>query len=80
MYALECDINYKTELPIPDISHRFTNISNSNKQNIIIIKDQFRDPTFRYRGYNIIQTMRNNEKYNLNCFLVSELDVLYFII
>lgn len=80
MYALECDINYKTELPIPDISHRFTNISNSNKQNIIIIKDQFRDPTFRYRGYNIIQTMRNNEKYNLNCFLVSELDVLYDIL
>ena len=77
MYILECDKRFNKKLPIPDFYSRFSSISQSDKPNIIIIKEQFDDPTFRYRGYNIIQTMKNNCKYNLNCFLVRELSELY---
>ncbi len=79
MYILECDKRFNKKLPIPDFYSRFSSISQSDKPNIIIIKEQFDDPTFRYRGYNIIQTMKNNCKYNLNCFLVRELSELYNI-
>ena len=79
MYILDCDKKFNKELPIPDFYSRFSSISKSNKPNIIIIKEQFDDASFRYRGYNIIQTMKNNSKYNVNCFLVSELNELYNI-
>ena len=80
MYILECDKKFNKKLPIPDFYSRFSNISQSNKSNIIIIKEQFDDPTFRYRGYNIVQTMKNNNKYNINYFLVSELNEIYNIL
>ena len=80
MYILDCDKKFSKKLPIPDFYSRFSRISQSNKYNIIIIKDQFNDPTFRYRGYNIVQTMKNNSKYTIDCFLVRELNELYKII
>ena len=80
MYILDCDKKFNKKLPIPDFYSRFSSISQSSKPNIIVIKEQFDDPTFRYRGYNIIQTMKNNSKYNINCFLVRELSELYNIV
>lgn len=77
MYDLKCTEKFDQELPITDVFSRCQSISNTNKMNIIIIKNQFRDPTFRYRGYNIVQTMENNEKYNVNYFLDTELKFIY---
>jgi glycosyltransferase involved in cell wall biosynthesis len=77
MYDLKCDEEFNPELPIPDVFSRCLSVSNSTKKNIIILRDQFMDPTFRYRGYNIAQSMENNEKYNVNYFLICELDFLY---
>lgn len=77
MYVLECDKKFNSKLSIPDISLRYSNIFHSDKINVVIIKEQFNDPTFRYRGYNIIQSMEENKRYNLNCFRVNELNVLY---
>lgn len=80
MYVLECNEKYAKKLPISSISNRFSSVVQSDKKNIIIVKEQFDDPTFRYRGYNMVQTMENNQKYNLNYFLVEELELLYDIL
>lgn len=80
MYDFECEKEYDLELDMPDFSSRYLSLLQSEKRNIIIIKDQFEHSTFRYRGYNIAQTMRNNERYNVVCFLVDELHVLYELI
>lgn len=80
MYVLECNEKYANKLPIPNISSRYSSLSQSDKKNIIIVKEQFNDPTFRYRGYNMVQTMEGNEKYNVNYFLVRELELLYDVI
>ena len=80
MYEFKCDNKYNKKLHIPDFSSRYYNIFNSTKKNIIIIKDEFDQSTFRYRGYNVIQSMKDNKKYNLDCFLYKELFTLYDIL
>ena len=80
MYDLKCDEKFNSKLDISNVSLRYLSVTNTNKKNIIIIKEQFDDPTFRYRGYNIVQTMKNNQKYNFNYFLVSEINELYNIL
>lgn len=77
MYNIKCTKKFKLDLNIPNFSNRYYDFLNSDKKNIIIIKDLFDNSTFRYRGYNIIQTMENNQKYHINCFLVNEIHVLY---
>lgn len=77
MYDFKCDKKFDLELNVPDFSTRYSELLHSTKKNIIIIKDKFDHSTFRYRGYNVIQTMKNNEKYNVVCFLVEELHLLY---
>ena len=77
MYSFECNKNYNIDLTIPDFYFRFSNILNNNKKNVIILKDEFEHSTFRYRGYNVIQSMQNNEKYNVECFLFEEIFGLY---
>ena len=79
MYVFNCNEKYPKKFPVSNLSSRYSSISQSDKRNIIIIKDLFNDPTFRYRGYNMVQAMRNNEKYNVTYFLVRELDMLYDI-
>ena len=80
MYDLKYEKKFKTGLNFPDFFYRYSNLLNSDKINIIIIKDKFDQSTFRYRGYNVIQTMKNNKKYNVNCFLYKELGELYSIL
>ncbi len=77
MYDLKCDKEFNEKLDIPDFLERYLSLLHSDKKNIIIIKETFSDPTFRYRGYNVFQSMRNNGKYNVNCFLVEELHYIY---
>lgn len=80
MYIFECDKEYDIKLNMPDFNYRYSNILNSNKKNIIIIKEKFEHSTFRYRGYNVIQSMKNNKKYNVDSFLISEINALYKIL
>ncbi len=80
MYDLKYEKKFKTELNIPDFFNRYSNLLNSEKINIIIIKNEFDQSTFRYRAYNVIQTMKDNKKYNVNCFLYEELNELYSIL
>ena len=80
MYNFKCNKKFKNDLNIPDISYRYSSIVGSDKKNIIFIKDHFDNTTFRYRAYNIIQSMKNNSKYNFSCFRVDETHILYDIL
>ena len=80
MYDLKYEKEFKMDLDIPDFFYRYLDLLNSDKINIIIIKDVFEPSTFRYRGYNVIQTMKDNEKYNVHCFIYEELNELYSIL
>ena len=80
MYDLNYEKDFKMELDIPDFFYRYSNLLNSDRINIIIIKDEFDQSTFRYRAYNVIQTMKDNNKYNVHCFLYEELNELYSIL
>ena len=76
MYNISCDKKYNKYLNINNIDKRISNIINSNKNNIIYIKDIFDNSTFRYRTYNIIQALDKPKQYHINCFLVEELQLL----
>lgn len=80
MYILEYEKNFQMGLNIPNFFYRYSKLLNSKKYNIIIVKDKFDQSTFRYRGYNIIQSMKNNKKYHVDCFLYEELNELYPIL
>lgn len=80
MYTLKCEKEFDNQLNIPDFSIRYYNIINSNKKNVIYIKDVFDNSTFRYRTYNVIEAMENSDKYYVTCFLVRELYSIYNIL
>ena len=80
MYNIKCEQDYKMELNMPDLSLRYSKIINSNKKNAVYIKDVFDNSTFRYRTYNVIQSMENSNKYTVSAFLVRELYMLYEIV
>ena len=80
MYKLKCEKDFDIQLNIPEFSTRYYNLVNSNKKNIIYIKDVFDNSTFRYRTYNVMEAMQNNSKYSVNCFLVKELYSIYDLI
>lgn len=77
MYKIKCNKEFDIQLDIPEFSVRYHNIMNSNKKNIIYIKDVFDNSTFRYRTYNVIEAMENNSKYHVTCFLIKELYSIY---
>lgn len=81
MYKLECRKKYTLKLNIPDYIVRFNKLvlENSNN-NIIYIKEEFDNSTFRYRCYNFIQAMKSSKKYRIECFLSSEIPSLLKII
>lgn len=80
MYNFKCNKKFKMDLKIPDISYRYSSIVGSDKKNIVFIKDHFDNTTFRYRAYNVMQSMKDNPKYNFSCFRVDETYVLYDIL
>lgn len=80
MYNLKCKKEFDMQLNIPDFSKRYFDLFNSEKKNVIYIKDVFDNSTFRYRTYNVMEAMKNNEKYHVTCFLVKELYSIYNLI
>ena len=66
MYTLKCKKDFDMQLEIPDFSTRYSEILQSKKKNIIYIKDVFDNSTFRYRTYNVMESMKNNEKYSIS--------------
>ena len=74
MYILNYEKNFKLNLPIAKFPKRYEQLQKSDKQNIIYIKEDFEHMTFRYRAYNIMETMKKNNNYEVNCFLVEELE------
>lgn len=80
MYNIKCDKTYKMNLNMPELSLRYSKIINSDKKNVAYIKDVFDNSTFRYRAYNVIQTMNSSDKYTVSAFLVREIYLLYDII
>lgn len=77
MYALKCEKEFDMQLDIPDFSIRYSKLLNSNKKNVVYIKDVFDHSTFRYRTYNVMEAMENNSIYLVTCFLVKELYSIY---
>lgn len=74
MYKIEHLKKYPLNLNIPNFNIRFENLNkNKSKKNIIYIKEAFDNSTFRYRCYNFMQAMENSKKYNIVCFLSSEI-------
>lgn len=80
MYNIKNNKEFDNQLNISEFSVRYHNIINSNKKNIIYIKDVFDNSTFRYRTYNVIESMANSEKYHVTCFLIKELYSIYNIL
>lgn len=80
MYNIKCNEKYDFELKIECFNDRYVKIKNSNKINVVYIKDVFDNSTFRYRTYNVIETMDKSKKYCVSCFLVEELNDIYDII
>lgn len=80
MYNLKCKKKFDMQLNIPNFSKRYLDLFNSEKKNVIYIKDVFDNSTFRYRTYNVMESMKNNKKYHVTCFLVTELYSIYNLI
>ena len=80
MYTLNYKKDFEMKLPIPKFSERYEKILKSEKQDIVYIKEEFDHSTFRYRTYNVIESMENNDKYNVTCFLVEELENIIHLI
>lgn len=80
MYFIKCEQEYDVQLDIPSFSVRYSGLINSNKKNIIYIKDVFDNSTFRYRTYNVMEAMSSSTKYFVTCFLISELYSIYDIL
>ena len=68
------------DLELPELSTRYTNLLNSIKKNVVYIKEVFDNSTFRYRTYNILESMERNKKYFVTAFLVRELHFLYKLV
>ena len=80
MYALKCKEEFDMQLEVPEFSIRYSNILQSKQKNIIYVKDVFDNSTFRYRTYNVMESLKNSEKYYVTCFLISELYSIYNIL
>ena len=80
MYNIKCDKKYDYDLKVDSFNDRYFKILNSKKKNVIYIKEVFDNSTFRYRAYNVIETMDLSNNYCVSCFLVDELKKIYNII
>lgn len=80
MYSINCKQEFDMQLDIPSFSVRYSNLINSHKKNIIYIKDVFDNSTFRYRTYNVMESMNDSDKYFVTCFLISELYSIYDVL
>ena len=80
MYKYKCNKEYEMNLNLPDFSQRYSELLNSNKKNVIYIKDVFDNSTFRYRTYNVLETMSISDNYLVETFLVDEIKYLYNIL
>lgn len=80
MYKYKCEKEYKMNLELPNFFDRYSNIIESNKKNVVHIKDVFDNSTFRYRTYNVLETMEKSKKYFVTAFLVEEINYLYNIL
>ena len=77
MYKYKCEKKYKMNLELPNFFDRYSSIIESNKKNVVYIKDVFDNSTFRYRTYNVLETMEKSKKYLVTAFLIEELSYLY---
>ena len=80
MYSIKCKEEFDMQLDISSFSLRYSDLVNSNKKNIIYIKDVFDNSTFRYRTYNVMEAMKISDKYFVTCFLISELYSIYDVL
>jgi len=80
MYSIKCNQEFDMQLDIPNFSIRYSGLINSNKKNIIYIKDVFDNSTFRYRTYNVMESMKDSDKYYVTCFLINELYSIYDVL
>ena len=80
MYKISTDKRYEKFLNTPSFSERYSSLLNSNKKNVIYIKEEFEPSTFRYRAYNVEETFRDSKKYYVSYFLTSEIPNLYELI
>ena len=77
MYNIVCDKKYPKELDVKSLSLRINDLFDSNRKKVVYIKNEFDVTTFRYRAYNVIQSLENSNKYLATCFLVEELKIIF---
>ena len=80
MYSIKCKQEFDMQLNIPSFSVRYSNLISSHKKNVIYVKDVFDNSTFRYRTYNVMESMNDSHKYFVTCFLISELYSIYDVL
>lgn len=74
MYKIDSSKKWTFKLDIEEFGKRIARfLSNNEKKNIVYIKNEFDNSTFRYRYYNFNQALEKSSKYLLSCFLCDEI-------
>ena len=74
MYKIINEKEFPMELNTLSFAERYHILkTNSTKQKVVYIKDQFDNSTFRYRCYNFRQALKSSEKFEITYFLTSEI-------
>ena len=74
MYRIKCEKEFDFPLEVASFAERYNAlIQEDNKKKIVYIKNEFDNSTFRYRCYNITQTLANSNKYCITYFNGNEI-------
>lgn len=81
MYNLSIEYKGNTQPWITPVESRIAYLMKSNsKKKCIIIYEQPDSSTFRYRGYNMYQVLKQSERWNAVYFFLNELDKISFLL
>lgn len=73
MYKVLREGAFPLELQVDPFQERFQRLFKDGKK-VVYIKNEFDNSTFRYRCYNVMQAMEEDEEFVVTCFLPTELD------
>lgn len=77
MYSVKCHKNFTLPLIVPTFYERYRTLFLSNgRKKVAYIKNEFDNSTFRYRCINFGQALECGKRYDLTCFLCSEIPAI----
>ena len=73
MYKVDSKKKYDIQLVLPNFGERLRKLLISKKKNVVYIKNEFDNSTFRYRAVNFEESMEYSKKFNVTYFLTDEI-------